>query len=231
MDSTVEKPGNPPVKLPATGKSFAQILSGEGFGDTPIAQPPPKVIMGSTVRVKISRAGYESGLAACRTHLHGRLTLHKGDAPLTSQALKAKLSNQWPQLQNWTLIPLGKGYFELNFNSVEDMRRIWALGTVNLKPGLMRFYRWTKDFAPQAQSQTHAQIWVRFLNLPQEYYEQQTLFEIASGLGTPLSIDEATLHRRFGMFARVLIDVDLSENLFESIVVEREEHALSISTL
>jgi len=48
-------------------------------------------------------------------------------------------------------------------------------------------------------------------------------------LGTPLSIDESTQHIRFVIFARVLIDVDLSENLFESVVVEREDHALSIS--
>jgi len=223
MDSTVDKTANQTVKPPISGKSFAQILSGEVSGDS-----FQKVVMGSSVHVKISRAAYESGVVACKTHLHGRLTLHKGDAPLTMQALKAKLSNQWPQLQNWSLIPLGKGFFEFNFNSIEDMRIIRALGIVNLKPGLMRFYCWSKDFAPQAQSQTHAQVWVRFLNLPQEYWEKQTLFEIASGLGTPLSINESTQHRRFGIFARVLIDVDLSENLFEYVVVEREYHALSI---
>jgi len=131
-------------------------------------------------------------------------------------------------LQNWSLIPLGKGFFELKFSSIEEIQRTWALGNVNLKPGLMRFYRWTKDFAPQAQAQTHAQIWVRFMNLPQEYWEKQTLFEIGSGLGTPITIDEATQTRHFGIFARVLIDVDLSEKLFESMVIETDDHALSI---
>ena len=55
------------------------------------------------------------------------------------------------------------------------------------------------------------------------------MFEIASGLGTPLNIDEATLHKRLGIFARVLIYVDLSAKLFESVVVEREDHVISIS--
>ena len=32
-----------------------------------------------------------------------------------------------------------------------------------------------------------------------------------------------------GIFARVLVDVDLSESMFKSVVVEREDHALSIS--
>jgi len=108
------------------------------------------------------------------------------------------------------------------------MRKIWAPGVVNLKLGFLRFSCWTRDFKPQAQVQTHAQIWIRLMHLPQEYWRKTTLFEIASGLGTPLSIDEATISRCFGMFARILVDVDLSQQLFESVVVETEGHALSI---
>jgi len=106
------------------------------------------------------------------------------------------------------------------------MHKVWALGVANMK--FLRFYYWTRDFKPQHLVQTHAHIWVRLMHLPQEYWRRQTLYEIASGLGTPLTINEATQHRRFRLFARVLVDVDLSEKLFETVVVEREGHALSI---
>lgn len=66
------------------------------------------------------------------------------------------------------------------------------------------------------------------MNLPQEYWGKQTIFEIASGLGSPLTIDDATLNRRFGLFARVLVDVDLANKMFDSVIVEREGRALSI---
>lgn len=144
------------TNLPEVGKSFVQALSGASsgadFDGNFLANLPPKVIMGDSVRVKISQAAYEAGLSACQSNLHGRLTLHKGDSPLTTQALKAKLSNLWPQLRNWSLIPLGKGFFEFNFNSIEDMKHVWALGVVNLKSGLLRFYCWTKDFTHKAQA-------------------------------------------------------------------------------
>ena len=52
--------------------------------------------------------------------------------------------------------------------------------------------------------------------------------EIASRLGTSLIIDDATVNRRFRLYARVLVVVDLSEKLFESVIVEREGHALSV---
>lgn len=44
-----------------------------------------------------------------------------------------------------------------------------------------------------------------------------------------MTIDEATLSRKFGLFARVLVDVDLSAQLFESVLVESEGFALPIS--
>lgn len=113
------------AKLLESVKSFAQALSGAVSGESLLSQLPPKVVMGDSVHVKISQAAYESGLAACKCNLHGRLTLHKGDSPLTTQTLKAKLNNLWPQLRNWNLIPLGKGFFEFNFSTIEDMSWIF----------------------------------------------------------------------------------------------------------
>jgi len=179
--------------------------------------------------VKITQTEYEAGLTDCGSNLHGRLILYKGDSPLITLALKMKLNNLWLNIHNWDITPLGKGFFEFHFSSIKDMCRVWAMGVVNLKPGLMRFYCWTREFTPQALTQTHAQIWVRLMHLPQEYWRKQTLFEIASGLGTPLTIDDATLNRRFGLYARALVDVDLSEPFFEVVIVEREGHALSIT--
>jgi len=122
MDATV----NLAAMLPETGKSFAQASSNSC--EIQLSQLPPKVVMGDSVRVKISQDEYKSGIADCKCNLHGRLTRSKGDSPLTTQALKSKLTQLWQNLRNWNLIHLGKGYYEFNFGSIEDMRRIWDLG-------------------------------------------------------------------------------------------------------
>ena len=49
------------------------------------------------------------------------------------------------------------------------------------------------------------------------------MFEIAGALGTPLALDEATNKRTFGHYARVLIEVDLTLELRERILVERKD--------
>ena len=109
------------------------------------------------------------------------------------------------------------------------MKKVWALGVVQLKPGLLRFFCWSKDFDPHNQTQSHAQLWARLLNLPQEYWRKATLFEIASGIGTPLTIDEATQSRLFGYYARILVDVDMSGKLFDYVVVKREDYAFPVT--
>jgi len=96
-------------------------------------------------------------------------------------------------------------------------------------PGVLRFYGWSKDFKPQQQAQTHAQLWVRLMHLPQEYWRQKTLYEIASGIGTPLTINDATQSRLFGLYARILVDVDMSGKLFDYVLVEREEHGFPVA--
>jgi len=109
------------------------------------------------------------------------------------------------------------------------MHKIWSLGLANLKPGLLRFFSWTKDSTPHTQKQTHILVWIRLLDLPQEYWRPKTLLEIASGVGTPLTIDESTKARLFGHYARILVDIDLSCKLYNNVLVERDGHAFKVA--
>lgn len=62
---------------------------------------------------------------------------------------------------------------------------------------------------------------MKFWDLGLEFWEAMTLFEIANGVGIPVKIDLNTLDRKFGLFARVLVDVDLSSDLPLEVVVKR----------
>jgi hypothetical protein len=69
---------------------------------------------------------------------------------------------------------------------------------MNLKPGVLRLSQWTKNFNPFMQHQTHAQIWIRLMDLPREYWRENTLREISGAIGF------------------------LSKCIFEDVLVERE---------
>jgi len=126
---------------------------------------------------------------------------------------------------------LGRGYYEFFFANENDKRTVWAAGTVNLKPGVLRIFEWTKDFNMHHQRNTHAQVWIRLMEFPQEYWMERTLREIANAVGTPLLIDNATTNRLFGHYARILVDMDFTRKIFYEIRVERDGFAFPVEVV
>lgn len=102
-----------------------------------------------------------------------------------------------------------------------DPSQALSLGVVNLKPGIFRVSRWVPYFNPVVQRQTNTQIWVRIYDLPIEYWRPSMLFSIPRGTGLPLKIDEKTSAIEHGLFARVLVEIDLAGSLPERILVKR----------
>jgi hypothetical protein len=64
--------------------------------------------------------------------------------------------------------------------------------------------------------------------LPQEYWMERTIRAIASVVGTPLVIDNATTKRLFDHYARVLVYIDFSKKIFHEIMVESERFAFGV---
>ncbi|KAL6178033.1 hypothetical protein ACLB2K_049553 [Fragaria x ananassa] len=224
----LDSASQPPPSAPRV-RTFAAVLSNSTEPAISLSQLPPPVVRGDKIYVKINESLYQEQLKEFKTNLIGRLLLRKGSKPLRTDALKSLLAALWQPLEPWRLVPLGKGYFDIHFSTEEDLRRVWGGGTCTLPDGIFCLTQWKPDFVPgDTLPQTHAQLWVRFYGLSQDYWHQQHLMEIARGVGTPLQIDKSTKERQFGYFARVLVDVDLAGDLPPSLMVERESHCFSI---
>ena len=211
--------------------SFAQVLTSTVPSQTiddPLPQPS---IKGEQLRIRISQPIYEKGVDYCKKTLRGRLILNKGDKPYTSTEIHQRLQKHWNTSAPWSLLSLGRGYYEFYFASEADMRSVWAKGTIILKPGVLRLFEWKKDFNMHKQKNTHAQVWIRLIELPQEYWMDRTLREIASAVGTPLTIDNATSKRLYGHYARILVDMDCSKKLFYEILVKREGFSFPVEVV
>jgi len=72
---------------------------------------------------------------------------------------------------------------------------------------------------------TKTQTCVRIYKLPLEYWKPRAIFSIIGGLDTPLSLDEHTMRKNRGMFARVLVHIDLLSPLPDDLLVERSDFA------
>ena len=207
-------------------RSFASALAGTTVIDE---RPFPSLcIKGDALCIKIFQEEYQKGVEDCKKVLRARLTLSKGDKPYAARDLCSKIEKIWKTAAGWKMGPLGKGYYDFHFDVVEDYKKIWAAGTVNLKPGLLRFSQWIEGFKLLAQKQTHVSLWICLMELPQEYWRERTLKEIASAVGTPIDIDGPTRNRSFGHYARILVDIDLSKKAYDEVLVERDSFAFMV---
>ena len=152
---------------PGQRKTFAQALG--TTCDIPLSELPTPYIKGDMIVVRIDEAEYLADLEDCKTHLHGRVILSKGDKPLTCLDLTKKLQSVWKALGPWKVIPLGKGFYEFEFASLEDMRWALRMGSLKLSSGFLRLLAWTKDFVPATMKSTKTQVWVKIYSLPLEY--------------------------------------------------------------
>ena len=211
-------------------KTFAQAVN--NICDIPVSQLPKPCLKGDHFAIEIPDDEYEAGLAACKHNLHGRIILPKGSSPINVDDLRAKLTGIWKSIGRWGITSIGKGFFELSFSSIEDLRRVRSVSTWNIKPGILKLFTWTKDFNPKNQNQISVQVWMRIYGLSQEYWRKNILFAIASSVGTPICTDNISckplMERSFGHFARVLVDLDLSDQLRHGVMVERKGYAFFV---
>jgi hypothetical protein len=224
------KPESETKTNPKTTKTFAQALS--NVCDIPLSQFPTTCVKGDRLAVEIPEDEYTAGMDACKHNLHGRIVWPKGSTPLSIVDLKKKLSLIWKDLSRWGVTSLGKGYYEFCFSSLEDVRRIRSVVSWNLSPGYLKLFAWSGDFNPNVQRNTTAQVWVRLYGLSQEYWRPKILFAIASSIGTPICTDalasKSMFERTFGQYARVLVDMDLSQTLRYKVLVERKGYAFFV---
>ncbi|KAK9280313.1 hypothetical protein L1049_014001 [Liquidambar formosana] len=94
--------------------------------------------------------------------------------------------------------------------------------------GGYRSTRISKMVQNYVQIHSLSQVWIRIYGLSQEYWSKQNLMEIARGVGIPCQIDRATLSQFFGHYARILVELNLTQPLPECIRVEHEGHGFFV---
>lgn len=117
---------------------------------------------------------------------------------------------------------MSRGYYALNLKSDDLKSKVFSRGTIFLKPGVFRVSQWILNFNPNLHRQTNCQVWIRMFELPVECWEPSFLMDIAGAVGEPLIIDDKTLQKEFGTFARVLVDIDFTKSLPGEILIQRE---------
>ncbi|XP_042491261.1 uncharacterized protein LOC122071062 [Macadamia integrifolia] len=121
------------------------------------------------------------------------------------------------------LSPMGKGFILFQFELEGDMANIWRRNLIKVRSHFIRFQRWKLDFDVNEVHKPTKLVWIRFPDLPLEYWHEKILLSMAKGAGRPVALDKRTRSAAMGNFPRVQVEVVIGARRVEELHVERKQ--------
>lgn len=111
------------------------------------------------------------------------------------------------------------GYFMLRFKSHADMDAVLMKGPYTIRNMPLILQEWRPDFDLKKDMLSTIPIWVKLPKLPLHLWGETSLNKIGSAIGIPLVTDECTTHRLRVSYARILVEVDITQKMLDEITI------------
>ena len=135
--------------------------------------------------------------------------------------LTFKLNALWKLATRMDYVNLGNDYFLIKFYCSDDYDKVLCGGPWFIGEHFLAIKPWEPYFRASGDNLSSVAVWVRFSELPIEFYDIEVLKEIGSAIGPVLRIDSYTAAGSRGSYARLCIQIDLDKPLIKSIRIGR----------
>lgn len=139
------------------------------------------------------------------------------------EEIRAHIAESWDLETQPAVGYLDPRHVTLNMASPEDTKRALSRPTNKINNSLFRMFRWSPEFEIGKESSFVA-VWVKFFNLPLHYYNEAALHRLGSILGTVLRVDTNTLDLVHQAYARVCIELDVTQQFQDKLWIGTKEH-------
>jgi Domain of unknown function (DUF4283) len=75
--------------------------------------------------------------------------------------------------------------------------------------------KWRPNFRPSLEKVSSTLVWIRFPEVPIEFFEESVLLKMGNLVGRAVKVDDTTMEVSRGRFARVCVEIDLSNKFLE----------------
>lgn len=111
------------------------------------------------------------------------------------------------------IIDVGLGYYVVRFYSKDDCQRILTGGPYKFFDHYLAVQPWEPNFQPVKAKMPKTAVWIHLESEPMEKFTGPILRYLANTRGKPIKIDYNTMLASRGRFARVCVEMDLSQTL------------------
>ncbi|KAL2230732.1 UNVERIFIED_CONTAM: hypothetical protein Sindi_1667600 [Sesamum indicum] len=123
----------------------------------------------------------------------------------------------WPGLKEVT--GTNNGFFFLQFKSVADMEDVIEGGPWLFQGQPIVLQKWEPGMVLRKLQHTQVPVWIKLRHLPVEFWIDEGLSTVASGVGKPLYPNAITRACTRLDFARVCVMLDVTSNLPKHIII------------
>lgn len=94
--------------------------------------------------------------------------------------------------------------------------------------GLLILKQWHRMMKLSKEDKKSIPVWVKFYNIPLEYWDEDGLSRIASAVGVPLFMDQPTSSGSRISFARVCVNIQADSLFPDNFVITSGDESISI---
>ncbi|CAK8530500.1 unnamed protein product [Lathyrus sativus] len=151
------------------------------------------------------------------------LILYTMGVDLSMNAVKNFMTKNWNFVQLPDMYYNDEGYFILRFKSFKDRDEVLLRGPYMIRNIPLLIREWRPGFKVKDEILRTLPIWVKLPQLPIILWGDTSLNKIGSALGNPIMTDECTVNRLRVSYARILVEMDITKELPQTITIGDNE--------
>ncbi|PNX77058.1 hypothetical protein L195_g033019, partial [Trifolium pratense] len=125
--------------------------------------------------------------------------------------MKQKLESVWRLAGAFELMHVGNAFYMVKFDSAEDKNKVISGGPWMIYDHYLAVRHWSPTFNANTAKIDKTMVWIRIPSLNLLYYDESVLWALASMVGAPVKVDLHTLRVDRGRFARMCVEIDLTQ--------------------
>ncbi|CAI0446262.1 unnamed protein product [Linum tenue] len=145
--------------------------------------------------------------------------------------LARRLNFLWARDGEIQISDMDNGCYLVRFRSQRDYEQALTGGPWLIGDTYLAVHRWYKGFNPWKAEVQNTLVWVQLPRLPIEFFNKEAVMQIGSLIGRPVRVDRATELGARAKFARVCVEVDLTQPLLGSYKVEGVKYLIGYEGL
>jgi len=134
--------------------------------------------------------------------------------PIPLSIIMSKTRKDWGFVKGQLdYLELGNGWILFRFSNLQDITLVWNGRPWHVSGLNLVLRKWEPYFDPYSATIQRIDQWVKITHLPLELWEEEALRQLLKDVGVFIKVDDITLNRSKGKFARVCLNIDISKPL------------------